>query len=82
MSRATADNIAWQHVIVAGDAGHPTPCHMIGRTTGVSLDRVLAMVGRYSAMKCAGIEPTGDWWADRVNVQLPQGNRLADRPPV
>lgn len=72
MSRRTdADNAAWGQVIVAGDERRPIPVYSIARSTGVMHDKVLAMAGRYHVMKRVGIEPTGDWWHDRVSVKLP-----------
>lgn len=79
MSRIEAENTAWQRVIIAGDQRHPVPVYSIARTTGLSHDKILAMAGRYHVMTRAGIEPTGDWWHDRVTVKLPQGHRPDDR---
>lgn len=71
MSRANDENTAWQLVIAAGEEQRPVPHYSISRSTSLPHDKVLAMAGRYHLMKRAGIEPTGNWWHDRVNVKLP-----------
>lgn len=71
MSKVLPDNRAWQLVIEAGEALRPVPLYTIGRNAGVAIGKVEAMAGRFHVMKRAGIEPTGDWWHDRVVVQLP-----------
>ena len=69
--QSDADNAAWGLVIETERGQRHHSKYGIGTMTGISARKIAQMVARYRAMHRAGIQPSGEWWHDRVNVVLP-----------
>lgn len=70
-AQTAADNDAWGLVIEIERGQRYHSPYFIANQCGISAERVRQMSARYRLMHRAGVQPTGDWWHDRVNVVLP-----------